>query len=38
MLRNAKGKGIGIHGPSNRILNSCCGIPVHGGKSDGDQG
>jgi len=38
MLRNAKGKGIGIQGPSNRILNSCCGIPVHGGKSDGDQG
>jgi hypothetical protein len=38
MLRNAKGKSVGIQGPSNKILQTCCGIPVHGGKvtDDGD--
>jgi CubicO group peptidase (beta-lactamase class C family) len=37
MLRNAKGKGIGIQGPSNQILHACCGIPVYGGKESGDN-
>jgi len=38
MVRNAKGKGIGIQGPCNQILKGCCGIPVHGGKLEGDDG
>jgi CubicO group peptidase (beta-lactamase class C family) len=38
MVRNAKGKGIGIQGPSNQILKACCGIPVHGGKLEGNEG
>ena len=34
MLRNVQGKGIGIQGPSNEILNACCGIPRHGASSE----
>ena len=36
MLRNWQGKGAGILGPSNSILEACCGIPKHGG-SEADE-
>jgi CubicO group peptidase (beta-lactamase class C family) len=34
MLRNVKGKDIAIQGPSNAILDVCCGVPKHGKASD----
>jgi CubicO group peptidase (beta-lactamase class C family) len=37
MLRNVQGKGLGIQGPSNAILDACCGIPKHGGAQAGDN-
>lgn len=36
MLRNVQGKGIGIEGPSNAILEACCGIPKHGAAGEGE--
>lgn len=37
MLRNVQGKGMGIQGPSNSILEACCGIPKRGGAKEGDS-